>query len=300
MILLPHTDRLTLEPPAPGLHLNVPAETYHAWRAVSAGLLKVVHSQTLAHAHEYMHHGSGSSDAKAFGSAAHCFYFEPERYFREYYIWPGLDRRTKEGKALWEAALATVGGDETRILTMDDSKRLFAMLTAIREGSMGRRLLLVKGDIEACLVWVDEPTGLVCKARADKLTRGIRFGDVPTNCIIDLKTTTSANPADFARDAARFGYDITAGHYCTGAEAVLNDPARYFLLAQEKDAPYLSCLYDCGHEAHDPKAVDVGRTKAAEAMQRLATALSSDQWPGYPDDFQPLALPAWALAEEVA
>ncbi len=50
-----------------------------------------------------------------------------------------------------------------------------------------------KGMNEVSIVWVDEQTGLKCKARLDRLTvyRGYPF-------VLDLKTSKDASPSPFS------------------------------------------------------------------------------------------------------
>ncbi len=58
------------------------------------------------------------------------------------------------------------------------------------------------------------------------------------NLIMDLKSTTSADPDDFIKSCLNFDYDLQAGVYCEGvAKKEFNFPPYYFL-AVETSAPY--------------------------------------------------------------
>lgn len=293
MILLPETTKLTRVPPDAGIYTDVPAPVYHSWRAASQSLLSVIHSRTLAHAHEYMQGAYEPTEAMNFGSAYHAMVLEPGLFEKHYHIWSGKPRNTKEGKGDYEAALAVVGGDEGRLVRQGDLAEMRAMHTALRRETRTRKLVCVAGSFEACIVWRDEPTGMMCKARLDKLL------PEPFDIILDLKAVRSASPVDFAKSAADYGYDIQAGFYTDGVKAATGRDCRFFFIPQEKEAPYLSSVVDATDERHQPMAAEVGRHKYRQALERLADALASDRWPGYGDEPHALALPVWAVPQEM-
>src|SRR3546814_8878287 len=97
--------------------------------------------------------------------------------------------------------------------------------------------LFAEGESEVTLRWVDEATGLRCKARADRWNRRRRY-------MADLKTTDDASERGFGRSVVNYGYDITHAHYCEGARACGEPVDKYLIVAQEKKAPYLAAVYE--------------------------------------------------------
>lgn len=287
MIPLPKTDRLTTEAPTPGLYLDVPATTYHSWRAVSQSLLTRVHNGTLAHAFEYMNNPGNSTEAQDFGSAYHAMVMESETFDKRYRVWSGKPRNTKEGKAEYEAALASIG-DDARLLRQQDYSELRLMHAALRKQTRTRNMICVPGAVEVCVVWVDEETGLACKARLDKLLPS------PHDIILDLKSARSAKPEKFAHSAAEYGYDIQAAWYVDGVRIVTGRDCAFVFIPQEKEPPYLSSLITAS-DGCDPSAVDIGRRKYRVAINSLATALETGNWPGYGDQPFGLQMPAWSI-----
>jgi hypothetical protein len=287
-MLLPQTARLTTEPPPPGLYPDVPSDVYFSWRAASASLLKVIATGTMAHVREWMQAPEPEqTDAMAFGSALHAFILEPERFTERYFVSPKVRRAGKE----WEALLAASCGK--RILWTDDLARMRLMLAALREQTRTRKLIRVAGAFECCVVWDDEATGLRCKARLDKLLP--KGHDI----ILDYKSAESAEPMAFAKSAANYGYDIQAGFYTDGVKAATGRDCRFLFLAQEKEAPYLSALFDATDDRCEPMAAECGRVKYREGMARLAQALATGVWEGFGDDVFPLQLPAWAVPQSL-
>lgn len=281
MRLLPATARLTTEPPAPGVYQNVPADTYHSWRAVSASLLKVMHTRTPAHALAYMSGASDfSSEALAFGSAYHAMVLEPERFEKDYTVIPKMIRRGKE----WDALVDKTGGAD-RILFDEDVAEMRAMHAALRLQTRTRKLICVGGSCEVCVVWVDPATDLVCKARIDKLL------PAPHDIMLDLKAVRSADPVAFNYACGEYGYDIQAAFYAEGVKAATGRDCRYILIPQEKEPPYLSSLIDAMDERATPSGVDCGRVKVAEAIGRLSDCVTNDRYDGYGDDVYAMTLP---------
>lgn len=288
MIQLPRTNRLTTEPPSPGMYLDVPADVYHSWRAVSQSLLTVVHTETLAHAREYMNGDGETTQAQSFGSAYHAMVMESETFDQRFRVWSGKPRNTKEGRADYEAALATVNGDASRLVRAEDIVDMRLMHAALRKQTRTRNMICIPGAVEACIVWKDEETGLACKARLDKLLPS------PHDIILDLKSARSAHPEKFAKSAADFGYDIQAGFYVDGVRIVTGRDCAFVFIPQEKERPFLSSLITAS-DGCDPSAVDIGRRKYRTALNALASALESDNWPGYGDQPFGLQIPAWAI-----
>jgi hypothetical protein len=113
--------------------------------------------------------------------------------------------------------------------------------------------------------------------------------------MLDLKTTTSADPVTFCKSAAEYGYDIQAAFYAEGVRRTTGRECRYILIPQEKEPPYLSSLIDAHDERVSPTGAECGEVKWREAIARLADALKEDRWPGYGDEVYAMALPMWAV-----
>ena len=82
----------------------MPAEQYHATDAVSASLLKQI-AKSPAHAKAYLSQQQEPTAAMLFGTAFHCAVLEYEKFTQQYAVFVG-DKRTKDGKATYEALVA--------------------------------------------------------------------------------------------------------------------------------------------------------------------------------------------------
>jgi exodeoxyribonuclease VIII len=109
--------------------------------------------------------------------------------------------------------------------------------------------------------------------------------------VVDLKTTTDASPAGFAKSVATFRYHVQASHYLAG----LHGAERFVFIAVEKTAPYAVAVYEL-----DAAALAAGEQLRQRDIRVIADCQATKEWPGYGDDCQTLALPSWALRTDGA
>jgi hypothetical protein len=140
--------------------------------------------------------------------------------------------------------------------------------------------LLAQGKAEQSFWWDDATTGLRCKCRPDWY-----YGTT----VVDLKTTTDASPAGFARSVATFRYHVQASHYLSG----LHGAERFVFIAVEKTAPYAVAVYEL-----DAEAMAAGNELRLRDLRMIADCRATSEWPGYGDDCQTLSLPKWALRND--
>lgn len=146
--------------------------------------------------------------------------------------------------------------------------------------------LFTGGAAEVSAFWVDDATGVKCKARFDYLPEkqtGRRI------IVPDLKSAVSADPGEFSRAAARYGYVLQQVHYGNALIhlGIDEDPAFVFVVV-EKDTPH---LVNVGQFANE---VDVALSAAAldKALRLYRDCLAADRWPGWAG-VTDLELPTW-------
>ena len=267
---------------------DVPAADYHRKElgVVSASILRKLTERTPAHYRAWIDEAEESeTPALAFGRAYHCRVLEPELFAATYVVAPDFgDMRSGTNRAKRDAWLVDRPG--VTLLSRADADLIEAMHAALmRDPEIAE--LFSEGDSEVTLRWTDEATGLPCKARADRWNRRRRL-------MADLKTTHDASEHGFGRAVVKYGYDVTCAHYSEGAKALGEPVEKYVIVAQEKRAPYLAALYEL-----DAAAEARGYEIRQRGMDLMASCLSSSAWPGYPRGIQPLALPGWAIANEM-
>lgn len=156
-----------------------------------------------------------------------------------------------------------------------------------------RALLEVDGIPEASLFATDPITDEWVRARPDFLpSAGVR----PRTIAVDLKTAETADPRQFRRSAATFGYHQQHAHYIDTLRAARGDEDAALVFAiVEKSEPWLVSVCELG-----PDSIDKGRARNRAALDLWHRCRQTGLWPGYGDEVHRIDLPVWALTEEDA
>lgn len=160
------------------------------------------------------------------------------------------------------------------------------MAKAVREHDLSGPLLS-NGIPEVSLFWVDEATGVKCRARLDWWPNPVE-GKRPL--VPDLKSAVSSEPGEFSRNAARFGYHRQDRWYYDGIRAcgLAADPAFLFVIV-EKDNPHVVTV----GQFTDKADLALAAAMNDKARRLFAECTATDRWPGYVEGIADLSLPAW-------
>lgn len=262
----------------PGLHEMTAAEYHgqHEWLSVS-GAKKLVPPSCPAK----FKAGLGVEEHKPhfdLGKAAHTRVLGDGE---EVVVVEAANWLTKDAK---EQRAAAYADGKVPILTADNE--VIDAMAASLEAHPIAPLLFASGKAEASAFWVDEATGVQCRARFDWLPdvqKGRRL------IIPDLKTAVSSEPAEFGRSAARFHYAMQDQHYSEAAVALGLDanPAFVFVVI-EKEPPYIVTVCEL---TEDDK--QLGRAMNDKARRIYAECLATDEWPTYHAGVAQVSLPPW-------
>lgn len=270
--------------PAVGVYRDIPAETYHSWKAVSSSILKAIAMKSPAHGKALM---DGREDPDAdeshfiVGSAAHAAALQPSEFARVYAIGPDVKLNTNAGKAQWaEFVEANPGKVHVRGA---DGPVIEGVRKAVWAHPLARQVLDRAEDIELSIVWTDLATGLLCKCRPDVLCPSI--GAMP-----DLKTTRSSKPDKFAQSAFDLGYHVQMAFYLRGLRAAGFDIETTPIIAVEKSPPFACTVF-----GPDQTWMDAGESEADRALTAYAQCEQQGFWPAYSEAEEPLSLSAWNI-----
>ncbi len=212
----------------PGIYKDIPFSEYLKIRAISNSYLGAIDECPAKGKTPRK-----DSDNFRIGRAFHTITLEGLEAFKERYaVAPTINKRTKEGKA--EFALWEMENQDKEFITKEDCIMINEMAEAVLCHPIAREML-AGGVSEETLVWRDEDTGMLCKARPDKSPykgKGI---------LIDLKSTASCDFRKFAYSCKDYGYLRQAGMYLEGATLTSPDSTIYNIfafIACEKKPPY--------------------------------------------------------------
>ena len=265
-----------------GIHSNVSFTDYQAIDAVNNSTLKDW-AYTAAEAREAGLHPRQPSAAFRTGDACHVAVLEPKRFQREFARAPKFDLRTIKGKAAkaqWEESHPDLVS-----LSREEYDMACGMRDSVWSHPLASELLKGQGQNEVTVIWIDPETGLLCKARLDRLTpwRG-------WSVVIDLKTCKQheASVELFPKVIGQFHYQQQAAFYGDGLNVLAPYDRRFVFLAVEKVPPYLVAC----HELDDSDIIE-GRARYRAALTKLAEAKRTGEYPGYPCGIEGVTIPAY-------
>lgn len=264
-----------------GVHA-ISNDEYHASQGLSRSALWTFKKAPALYWHEYMNPDfvkPEQTPAMLQGDIVHAWTLETDTFNEKFVVMPKMDRRTKEGKAQWEAYQENIAG---RICVTQEQ---FDVACGIEERvgvNDTFRALLDGAKIEHSIYFTHERTGIQCKVKPD-----IWNGSI----VADLKTTDSASPRDFQSSAYKYGYYLQAAMIHEALRAHNIKMEKFVFTVVEKKEPHLEALY-----VLEQDALDYGINLFNKLMDDYAACLLKDEWPGY--GIQALGLPTYAQYEE--
>lgn len=181
--------------------------------------------------------------------------------------------------------------EQTKIvLTVDELSKVQIMAMVRQNDQLASNFFPDdRGTHEVSLFWVDDKTGLWCKARPDFLPN--EPGNMFTR---EYKTARSVEPSAFSRDVFNHGYHVQAAMVIEGIKRVMGieRPMPVAILAQEKEPPFLTQPF-----VFAPEQMLYGHELFRSALDMFAECLDSGVWPGYSNDVEMIQTPRWVSAE---
>ena len=205
----------------PGIYRSMPDAEYRAIDALS-------NSDLVAWAKGEQ---DKEPDAKALilGTAFHAKVLEPDVAERKIVILK--ERQTRKSYD---------GPDGMWVLNNSQGKTLDACYeSATKHPQLSKLVGLAQADRSRCevvVVWIDERSGIKCKAKIDQIT---------DNAVYDWKTTNS-EPDSFSYSIGAFMYFVQAAHYLIGAKmcGVEVENFRFACVSKRKDKGHVGWIQE--------------------------------------------------------
>jgi len=262
---------------APGIYPGLTEAEYRAIEAVNQSALKLM-ARSPAHFRWTVDHpDERDSEALRIGRVAHLLALQPTQAAELIAVAPECDRRTKEGKAVYEAFLGELG--EREWVGAEEYAVAQAVAAAARAHKGAGPILTAEGLEEVVIVWQDDDTRVLCKGRIDRLLASAKL-------VLDFKTATDASPGAMEWTARRYGYDVQAAFYIDGLAALGHAGYSYVIVSAEKAPPYGVSV--CAPARH---RIDFGRNIYRSLLRRVDECAQRGEWPGYPETVYELVGP---------
>ena len=268
-------------------------EYLHEWDALQASMLGNI-KRSPYFAKWRQDHPDVDTDARTFGTAAHCIVLEPEKFEDKYRLEPQKPPERRDVKN-WRAtkdykeAKADLVANGFRVLKQSefDGLRKIRDRLYLGERTEIRDLLLAKTATEVSYA-APHPKfeNVLCKCRTDLEVAG-------ANMVVDLKTSRDASPRAFSRDLFNYGYHRSKPFYM---DVMCSEGSHkwehHLFLVVENIEPFQCCVYSL-----DPGATELGRAENYALIEKWARCLETDTYPGLPTKIQPIDVPRYAYSQ---
>ena len=240
---------------------------YRQRPGISSSDLKKI-AKSPAHFRYYKDNPQEDTPALLFGRAAHKYVLETYDFYNEFAVAPVCDRRTKEGKEIWNKFLEESDGKD--VITEEQFKQIEEMRTAAYATPFVSKLLM-NGEKELSFWGVDEETGLTIKVRPDCITE--LNGQ---HILIDFKTCSDAENMKFCRDSIKFNYDLQLAMYRDVLRQNTGHDYTVVIIAQEKTPPYATNVFQLSENY-----LKTGEEVYKEMLKVYKECEETGNWYGY-------------------
>lgn len=210
------------------------------------------------------------TDSMRTGRIDHRAILEPDT-LADLPIWPGGDRK----KAALAAFIAANGEDYVwKPSELEDARALSA---AVHAHPTAGPLVRTPGEREKVLVKADPRTGIMRKARLDKLCEGL---------VLEVKTTKQPlSERMIQRQITGYAYHAQMAWYLDIAGV---DAGKWIFV--EQAAPHDVVVVPASLEW-----IDAGRALYRSWLDRLVECRASGKWPGLCDGEMEIEVPSWLM-----
>lgn len=228
------------------------------------------------------------------GSLIHTGRLEPLALAERYAVQPDYhldkDNETTSGETSTSKGTKYVRGKVAEFREVNAGREVVAkaiyqemvdIVISIQRCELAHEMLTCS-QYELTLIWEDEASGLLCKARLDAVEPGSHF--------TDLKST--ARLSRFSTAIADYGYHRQMAHYQEGWRVLRGELLPAWIVPVESSRPYCVMAAEM-----DEETLIVGRENRDWLIGSLVDCLARDEWPGPPSPSK-WRIPEWKVELE--
>ncbi len=279
------------------MFLNVPMSEYRAASGVSQGNLKEIAISPAHYRAAVTTPEEEPTQAQKIGQVIHSVLLD--HTFSQFVIRPDTYPATVKGKKgmpditvnkKWSGTAnyckEWMEQQEVTVITTTDWTDIRGMIASIQSHPKASRILNGEGNNEVSIWKRHEPTGLLLKGRADRVTTD----NNDFICIPDLKSCQRGGAAqdEFSRSIYNYGYERQAAYYLDLFGATF-----FIFIAVEKEAPYAVACYNLS-----PDSIALGRRQNERDLAIVNRCTETGVWPAYPEGLYTIGVPDWVLKRE--
>lgn len=217
---------------------------------------------------KYLSEPREQTDAMLNGSLVDCLLLEPEKFNTRYQIYEKPNLRTNEGKAEQAKLLAVAAEKNVTLVSNEMVLCARRQVDALMSHNVARAIIENRRRVQLRMKWMHKATGIPMVGYLDFESHAWE-----DNLIVDLKTTKSADPDNFIRDAANLDYHIQAGAYLDGYTRTQFIIPNMAFMVVESDEPHNVAVYFCDSE-YTSRALN----EFHNSVQAFKYCMDNDLW----------------------
>lgn len=270
-----------------GIYNNLDIDEYHTSPGISSTGISLILDCPARFNYEYntkrkdldLIETEKQYDKYQLGRAVHMLILEPERFDNNFLcMTEKVNLTTKAGKEIYAKAEEEARG--RKILRVGEWEDIKAIAESVKKHPLWQKMTV--RHIEQSIYFEAGILNTLLKSRPDI------FND---DLIIDIKTTDSIK--QFSRSIYQYGYHRQAAMQIDALKSIDNKDRHFAFFVVEKKAPYLTACF-----ALDLASIEQGRKEYLEAALIYSDCLTSNEWPGYSQQFELISIPTWAKGEQ--
>lgn len=252
--------------------IDVDDDFYHSSPGISASGLKLIDKECPEVYKYQKDHPKEKTEALILGNAIHKYILENDRFDEEYLVAPTSKKTDRDYKIFINNHKKDIECGKI-VLRKKDMEMLDGILESLRDSSTKGGTNTYDGIIlnpntqrEKALYTVDKKRNIILKVKVDINMAGM---------FLDLKSTKSAHPDKFMKDAANLGYGIQAAYYRKIASLAGMDAKMFGFIAVEKEPPYIHSVV-----IMDEEDVQLEQHKVERLLDTYSFCLNNGIWYG--------------------
>lgn len=211
-------------------------------------------AKSPSHYIHYLNAKREPSKEMNFGSLVHCLLLYSQQFNEQFAVAPDVDRRTKEGKAKWEEFVESSGGKI--VVTGEQLDEATEIVNRVFSN------VYLKDMIHECdkyeHEWTNSINGLPFRGFIDAMH---------DDYIIEVKTTSDANPTSFMRDFYNRKYHLQAALYHT----IMSKPIVYIVIETNPPYNFFSARISQDY-------IDLGWREIGMLTNKFKKCMNDDAW----------------------
>ena len=262
--------------PTLGIYKNLPNSVYHKTKGIGSTSLKALIERSPLHYIEGCIYPV-QKQVFDFGNAVHALLQHRDGTFGDEIAVAPAAMASRRGKVAQEWFADARAHDKIPILH-EESLRARDAFEAVMAHPTARRYLEGDGYSEHSWFRVDNGTNRLVKCRPD-------YDRPDIDTVVDFKTTRDASRFD--QDVGKLGYDLSAAHYLGITERKF-----WLWIAVESERPHGVRVIQASQ-----LTLEVGAAKLRHALAMWDHCLSTNDFPGYPEDVSLHKPSGWDVRE---